>query len=217
MNKHIRPELAIALIVIIASMVGAGIWLYSAGQKEGLPANNQMSMQPATLKEGGTTETVEEPVQRVGQEEEVNDIGTDGWKTYRNEKYGYQLKYPGKFPIETSFSGKNNRIFTLSINSSKTETSGAGGFPKYLLIGFEPKEQATPVSCDEMDGRISGSVIISGNQYKKCLIEGSYFGEGEGLFVELVHGDYSIAFNADFYDRNKEILNKIISSFKFDD
>lgn len=137
---------------------------------------------------------------------------TANWKVYHSEKYRFEVKYPADFPIETGQNGPNNSIFGLYLNYVRPTTDG-GGPSKYLWISIEPKRTAT--TCANMNGKSSGTISISGINATKCIIEGSYFGEGQGLYIEVQHGSYIYGFIADYYDKNKTTLDKIISTFKF--
>ncbi len=62
-----------------------------------------------------------------------NSVDTSNWKTYKNEEFGFEIKYPKDFLIQESKDGgffNETNSFTLSINTSKdyqkgTDFSGA--------------------------------------------------------------------------------------------
>ncbi|GEM_PF-4072757 len=137
--------------------------------------------------------------------------GTENWKMYSSSQYGFEIKYPKDFPIHTGLSGQGNKIFTLAINDVPPP-GDVGGPPRYLFISAEPKRALS--GCGE-EGKASGKIVIDGVSVTKCILPGSYFGEGEGLVVEVERGNYTYSFYADYYDRNKAEIDKIISTFKF--
>lgn len=136
---------------------------------------------------------------------------TISWKTYTSSQYGFSVQYPADFPIDTGKSGKNNSIFTLSLNYTRPTTDG-GGQAKYLWISAEPKRALT-----ECEGRNmpTDSIGIGGSAVQKCIIQGSYFGQGNGLLAEVTKGNYTYTFSADYYDEHQAIVDKILSTFNF--
>ncbi len=137
---------------------------------------------------------------------------TANWKTYKNDKYGFEVRYPTTWPITTSKTGRDNRIFVLAINHVEP-TSDGGGLPKYLYISIEPGENI--YSCVGGRKEPLGYIVIDGNQYEKCINPGSYFNQGDGLYVTLIHSGFTYVFSADFYDKNHTTVDQILSTFKF--
>ena len=79
-----KQYLVIAAVLIIA--LGAGVFVW---QKQG----KQVQEQP---KQEDTAKT-----------DISTDIDTSDWKTYRNEEYGFEVRYPGTIGVKLVFDSKN--------------------------------------------------------------------------------------------------------------
>src|SRR3989344_3231718 len=136
---------------------------------------------------------------------------TSEWKTYRNERYGFEIKYPASKPInEYESNVKNDNLF-FSLDIDYKQTNGdMGGFPVYLRLDIVPTSQKT-----DCVGEYDGTLTIGGFLTGRCLNSGSYFGEGEGLWVDVIKDELKYVFRADFYDINRGAVDNIIATFKF--
>lgn len=103
-QRGISTLVGIIIIVIVAVILFGGVFAYQYFTKSQNPISNAQpnpNSQDASVP-AGNTETNSSPAQ--------NQQATEGWKTYRNDEYGFEFRYPSNFNIDE----KNENGITLS-------------------------------------------------------------------------------------------------------
>ena len=190
LNKAISTPIAIIIVIIVAILaVGAVVLVY------------QYYWQP---------QTAPAPPEPSADE-------TANWKTYRNEEYGFEIKYPNDWYI---YANNSSDVF---IQSTKEES---GGIPGPHINAFEIEAKSITLNTTLLQA-IQGRV----DEIKKAGInftqENIKIGGKDGLKIKtvcegvgcgapewfVINGNYFYYFNSNLGYSN--IFDQILSTFRF--
>ena len=203
MNKKISTPIAIGIILVLAILVGGfTLWQYGEIDKE------ESNIPEAQLPE----------------KEEVKDE-TDGWQTYRNEEYGFEVKYPKEWVCETSTIGDTvissnftpTRIFFRIFNESTTSLKKFAELDESIYLNSFLE------SIEISESELNGITTVKKTAFHKTAKENV---KEKVVVYYLENGERKIALywrdgNAEWlglvdeYEKDREIRNQMLSTFKF--
>lgn len=206
MNKNIKVEVALGVIIIIAIIIGGAIWL-GGKQKAEAPVTQTPKITQPELQAAPTDETAGLP---------STASATEGWQTYRNEKYGFEFQYPKN---NWRIGEENDAIFldkkTINKEDLKKGIVGAG-----MIINLNKNEKGENIDqiISNTNKEWSDTFVYEMKEGKKIIINGIEAIENnyKGWFtVYFVNNKYifDMSLSGDIY--NDREFQKILSTFKF--
>ena len=170
MSKKI---LILATIFILAALVGGVLWV--AKEK-----SERMTLEKQNKERTAQMQNKQDEPKQLDNFGQNSDIDTSNWKMYRNEEYGFEVRYPEDAEVETFYSnGIGSPLdckktpekclnFSIKIQNKKGEN----------LITMETFSKELPIknnTNEENSGSLTfhrGGKTVSGNNYTK---NNSYF------------------------------------------
>ena len=190
-----KKVLTISIILVLAVVIlGVVFGLEKREVKAPVVKNNEKIKESAEIT--STTKTTTST-----KETENSEIDTSNWKTYRNEEFGFEVRYPKQWNINESapaFPDSN----AIGIFIKNSENSGFYIFPK--------GEFDYGLGIEGVDFKLTKSTINNENVIIRSYKESTrinFSGTNMKNFrIELVYSE----------DKNLEnILNEILKTFKF--
>ena len=219
LNKKIASEIAVGIILLVAIVCGVIFWMQGkkiATNNQQLTIDNKKEVKP--IQKGGVMCTQDAKlcadgsyVSRTGPNCEftacpVSDE-TVNWKTYKNDKFGFEFKYPSKYIIDEVL---NNGVDDFVLRSETGEH-----WVYDVRIVLNPKNLSVEKALDQQnvqkEERIMTDAFLDGVMAKKYLIK-DYEDYGNiGIIANV--GNNSVSLSGD--ESNESEFEEIVSTFKF--
>ncbi len=235
MNERLPSELALGIIVILAIIIGWIILLdndkYNQNKAAPLPDNQlkACTMEAKICPDGSTVGRTGPNCEFTPCPTESVEIDTSNWKTYRNERYGFEFKYPKDWTNITKDYVEKQYIFSNSIELNSIEIEKGGIFFN-LTIGsdinlFDALYKLKPmekfdrnlVIYKKISNLIIGEFPAVKYSVNRSAIPASFLPMGDGILIKKADITFHFVFMGlpEILQKNEFISNQILSTFKF--
>lgn len=232
MNKKIASELAVGIVLILAIVIGVIFWMQDKSSNQ--PASHRQA--DASASRGGSSVINNQEAQRIApvakEKTQIKDEFAD-WQTYRNEKHGFEIRYPIDWRI--NISGREIYAEDYFLPPShfecigKKEKGELDEFAPCSSVLFGVVENSKKLSLEdylknELGWNYEGAyrdveeININGVSAYKLVASSAYDGnESTQYWIPLKKGGFFEIGGS--YVAKEEIaeVEKIVNSFKFAD
>lgn len=210
LNKKLSFLLLGIIIILVIGTAGTTVYLLT---KKTLPVpetpKQEISEQPVSQKPKEPTST--QPQESTSTAE----IDTADWKTYRSEKWGFEIKYPNIFTLK-----EGNKLLELRCaNEEKTSLCQYPCYPSIKVIDdisvYEYEHSLYSLYAPSTEVISVKSIVINGNKGKEIILSGYEMGAVERYIVLPKDSRIYQIESCDLFD--ERIFNQILSTFQFID
>jgi hypothetical protein len=229
MDKNIKSEIAVGIIVIFAAIIGGTIWI---GNKQ--QVNTTQAILPASVP--APSDKQSQPV--IFEDKNASTISnTNELQSYQNDEYGFKFQYPQNWKINIDSnnsikkcdSGKNVCNFIRPIGRQACNNSvdfktclgeinfGIINNPKKLWINYFLEEIYgwTEDRDTIKDFNIQKIELGNGYAYKFIEISGIDGSEVSHYWITLGSENFFVIKGLHLEENEKAVLEKVITTFKF--
>lgn len=203
-HKRLAPKIWLPIVILAAFAVGyfalanVNNWWPFGEQNQEVIITNQES--PSIMLDGRQASS--------------GDDEFDGWQTYRNEEYGFEVKYPGEW---TGRFGENLSLFRMQNYKTGDEKEGLNPSQVFLEVFVisltNNSDYATRVS-NALSVNISGQIAIKGN---RAIADISPY-PGYDMYIPSGNNLIVLAGSYDGLDsKSLNYIQQVYSTFKFID
>lgn len=147
-------------------------------------------------------------------------LDTSKWKTYRNEEYGFEVKYPEEWKLLETFEEKGKGTDLYFGDARKNYNQNDTDFSKTIIVGVHLNNNPILVKKNELlDTWRKGYDIKTYQVIVDKSFEGTYYtGFGEGMLMDSIDSkdyEFSISIKPDGGENLSNILKGMIKSIHF--
>jgi len=223
MPRHILIITAIIVATIAIGVTAAFLILRQGGEEVSRQAEVATTTEESVAQPEGTT-TPEKPATQLEEPTTTEPIDTSDWKVYRNEEYGFEIKYPRDLiGLERIYNtaGAGGINFKLPGQGLPDPHEPYSFFGRRYLSSGLPDPCRLPCSRAQIERVEIGGVLFTRSYltnpdipFSKLKVLIHYTGKHNDICYHLIYADYSRNLGKDELQKNIARFESIVSTFK---
>jgi len=214
MNKK---TITISIITLVIAVIVGGFW-YTKNQKNTIkPIDVVKDVQEEIIKDGIIKEVGIQEGQKNENIEELNveDIDTSNWKIYRNEEFGFEVKYPDGWEITPGSESENEKVWSIGFREKDKYYPYEGSLEDIAIrIGVQRGDEtylnnSRRHALNVLRDRGATIKMINIGDSKGYYFSG--FGEGYEVYRQI----YTISISSSIIEDVKKELTGMFGTLKF--
>jgi hypothetical protein len=206
-------------VIVLVTVLGAAGWLFVTKQSQNGADLTQKGVEVKNNNRQEEKQVVKEDGQKQGEEKveelKTTDIDTSNWKTYRNEEFGFEVKYPEGWEITPRSEHEDAMVWSIGLREKNKYYSYEGSLEDIAVHIIVQRGDETYLNNSRQ--HTLNVLRDRGATIKMINIEDSkgYYFSGFGEGYEIYRQIYTISISSSILEDVKKELAGMFGTLKF--